>query len=86
MTSIEDPRPRQQVVWEVEVEDEVLARLGGVRMGGFQNLNVCSLGFMKILIWSDKVGEVKEVKSEVSVKSEVGVASVLRCSSACLWG
>jgi hypothetical protein len=53
-------------------------------MGGFQNLNVCSLGFMKILIWSDKVGEVKEVKSEVSVKSEVGVASVLRCSSACL--
>jgi hypothetical protein len=30
MTSIEDPRPRQQVFWEVEVEDEVLARLGGV--------------------------------------------------------
>jgi hypothetical protein len=66
-------------VWEVEVEEEVLAKLGGAyvgylskdteaqtiqnqfRMDGFHNLKICSLGFMKILLWSDKVGEVKEV-------------------------
>jgi hypothetical protein len=83
VTSTEEPRPRQQVVWEVEVEEEVLARLGGAYvgylvenkeaaliqnqlwMGGFQNLNICSMGFMKILISSDKVGEVKEVVESV---------------------
>jgi hypothetical protein len=28
------------------------------RMDGFHNLKICSLGFMKILPWSDTVGEV----------------------------
>ncbi|MCI06753.1 RNA recognition motif, partial [Trifolium medium] len=72
-----------EVVWEVEVEDEVLNKLGGAyvgylvvdkeaivlqnqfRMEGFQHLQVCSLGFMKVLLWSDKVGEVKEVAETV---------------------
>ncbi|GAU43006.1 hypothetical protein TSUD_187270 [Trifolium subterraneum] len=74
---------KSEVVWEVEVEDEVVAKLGGAyvgylvedkvasiiqnqfRMDGFQNLKVCALGFRKILLWSDKVGEVKEVVETV---------------------
>jgi hypothetical protein len=75
--------PKQPIVWEVEVEEEVLAKLDGAyvgylsedkdtqtlqhqfRMNGFHNLKVCSLGFAKILLWSDKVGEVKEVVESV---------------------
>jgi hypothetical protein len=75
--------PRQPIVWEVEVEEEVLAMLEGAyvgylaedkeahilqnqfRMNGFHNLKVSSLGFAKILLWSDKVGEVKEVVETV---------------------
>jgi hypothetical protein len=68
---------------EVEVEDEVLAKLCGAyvgylvedkeaisiqnqfRMDGFHNLKICSQGYLKILLWSDKVGEVKEVVGSV---------------------
>jgi hypothetical protein len=75
--------PKQPIVWEVEVEEEVLAKLEGAyvgylaedkeahilqnqfRMNGFHNLKVCSMGFAKILLWSDKVGEVKEVVETV---------------------
>ncbi|GAU40167.1 hypothetical protein TSUD_292730 [Trifolium subterraneum] len=74
---------RPEVVWEVEVEDEVMSKLSGAyvgylvddkeaitiqnqfRMDGLQYLKVCVLGFMKILLWSDKVGEVKEVVESV---------------------
>jgi RNA recognition motif-containing protein len=75
--------PKQPIVWEVEVEEEVLAKLEGAyvgylsedkdthtlqnqfRMNGFHNLKVCRLGFAKILLWSDKAGEVKEVVETV---------------------
>ncbi|KAK2420192.1 zinc finger CCCH domain-containing protein [Trifolium repens] len=75
--------PKQQIVWEVEVEEEVLAKLGEayvgyltedreagtlqnqLRMDGFHNLKVCSLGFAKIVLWSDKAGEVKELVETV---------------------
>ncbi|MCH81579.1 RNA recognition motif [Trifolium medium] len=74
---------KDEVVWEVEVEDEVTSKLTGAyvgylvedkdpltiqnnfRMGGFPNLKVSALGFMKVLLWSDKVGEVKEMVEAV---------------------
>jgi hypothetical protein len=76
-------QPRQEVVWEVEVEEEVLAKLGGAyvgylsedkkantiqnhfRMDGYINLKICSLGYRKILLWSDTKGELKEVIESV---------------------
>ncbi|GAU42410.1 hypothetical protein TSUD_324650 [Trifolium subterraneum] len=74
---------KPEVVWEVEVDDEVLTKLEGAyvgyladgkeaisiqnrfRMGGFQSLKICALGYRMILLWSDKVGEVKEVIESV---------------------
>ncbi|MCH90768.1 DUF4283 domain protein, partial [Trifolium medium] len=78
-----DPQPKTEVIWEVEVEDEVMAKLGGayvgylsvdkdpitfqnqLRMEGFVSIKVCALGYLKILLWSDKVGEAKEVVESV---------------------
>jgi hypothetical protein len=34
-------------------------------MDGFLSLKVCALGYMKVLIWSDKVEEVKEIMETV---------------------
>jgi RNA recognition motif-containing protein len=34
-------------------------------MNGFQNLKVCSLGHLQILLWSEKTGEVEEVMGTV---------------------
>ncbi|MCI27514.1 DUF4283 domain protein, partial [Trifolium medium] len=48
------------------VEDkDPLSIQNNFRLGGFPNLKVCPLGFMKVLLWSDKVGEVKEVVEAV---------------------
>jgi hypothetical protein len=44
------------------VEDkEVISIQNQFRMDGLHNLKVYSLGYLKILLWSAKVGEVKEV-------------------------
>ncbi|MCI58456.1 hypothetical protein A2U01_0079711, partial [Trifolium medium] len=76
--TLEDPKVKPEVVWEVEVEDEVVAKLCGAYVGylvddkeaitiqnqfwmdGFQSLKICALGFRKVLLWSDRVGEAKE--------------------------
>ncbi|GAU40140.1 hypothetical protein TSUD_163090 [Trifolium subterraneum] len=81
--TVVDNQLMSEVLWEVEVEDEVLAKLEGAfvgylavdmeaitiqnqfRMDGFQNMKICVLGYRKILLWSDKVGEVKELMESV---------------------
>ncbi|MCI15365.1 hypothetical protein A2U01_0036503, partial [Trifolium medium] len=81
--TLEDSQLKPEVVWEVEVEDEVVAKLGGAYVGyliddkeastiqnqfwmnGFQSFKICTLGYRKILLWSDRVGEVKEVMESV---------------------
>jgi hypothetical protein len=48
------------------VEDqEAMSIQNHFRMDGYHNLKICSLGYSKILLWSDKAGEVKEVVESV---------------------
>ncbi|GAU41797.1 hypothetical protein TSUD_379350 [Trifolium subterraneum] len=83
LAGMENPRNSAEIVWEVEVEEEVETKLGGAyvgyliedkdphtiqnnfRMGGLSTFKVNAFGFMKVLLWSDKVGEVKEVVESV---------------------
>ncbi|KAK2412589.1 hypothetical protein QL285_047766 [Trifolium repens] len=47
-----------------EEKDPMLLQ-NNFRMAGFENLTVCALGFMKVLLWSDKEEEVKTVIQSV---------------------
>jgi hypothetical protein len=46
-------------------ERDVQTIQNNFRMDGFHGLNVCTMGFMTVLIWSNKVEEVKEVVETV---------------------
>jgi hypothetical protein len=72
-----------EVVWEVEVENEALAKLNGAFVGflsepkdhlviqrnfildGYNNIKITPVGYLKVLISSSVVGEVKEVVGSV---------------------
>jgi hypothetical protein len=72
-------KTREEVVWEVEVEEERMSKLEGAYVGylvedrdvqaiqnnfcmdGFHGIQVCEMGYRKILLWSNKREEVKEV-------------------------
>jgi hypothetical protein len=71
------------VVWEVEVEEEILEKLEGayvgylvededvqsfqnkLRMEGFHSIEVSVMGYLTVLLWSDRVEEVKEMVETV---------------------
>jgi hypothetical protein len=79
----EAEKAKDEVVWEVEVEEERMEKLEGACVGylvenmnaqsiqndfhmdGFQSVKVCPLGYMTVLIWSEKVEEVKEIMETV---------------------
>ncbi|KAK2442416.1 hypothetical protein QL285_013611 [Trifolium repens] len=46
-------------------EKDVQAIQYDFNMNGFENLKVCSLGHLQVLLWSEKPGEVKEVMGTV---------------------
>ncbi|GAU46193.1 hypothetical protein TSUD_93800 [Trifolium subterraneum] len=46
-------------------DKEAISIQNQFRMNSFLNMNINAMGFMKVLLWSDKVGEVKELMESV---------------------